>query len=84
MSNDDHGYPALRKLGFAILAITVGPALFGFFALITWGVIAIPLIGLFLISPLVLIDYVVWRRKRRKQNVDKAGLANADASDPAR
>lgn len=60
MSGDNNGIPALRKLGFAILAIAVGPPLFQFFVIISWGAIAIPLLVLVLISPWLLVDYVVW------------------------
>lgn len=80
MSKQNEGYPVLRKLGFAILAFTVGFPLFYFLIMITWGAIAIPLISLVLISPLVLIDYICWRRK---QKAVTSSLAETDGAESA-
>jgi len=80
MSKQNEGYPVLRKLGFAILAITVGLPLFYFLIIITWGAIAIPLISLVLVSPLVLIDYIGWRRK---QKAVTSSVAESDVTERA-
>jgi hypothetical protein len=63
------GCPVLRRIGFAILAVTVGLPLFGFLVLITWGVIVVPLILLAVISPLALIDYLFGRRTQESARI---------------
>ena len=60
MSPRTRGYPLLRWLGFAILASTWG--LFGlqFMAVITWGAILMPLVGIVILTPFVVVNYGVW------------------------
>jgi hypothetical protein len=65
MYDPNRGYPLLRWIGFAILALTWGQFGIGLLVGLTMGAVAIPFVGLLILSPVILVNYLLWGGRLR-------------------
>jgi hypothetical protein len=79
MLNEETGCPAMRYLGFGILAVVVGIPGLLFLAAITWGALLIPVVAVVVLAPFVLAYSVLWGPLlRRNLTPGRAEAANTD------
>ena len=65
-----------------LTTIIVVPALF-FMAIITWGMILVPVVGLLYLAPLALLHYALWGRSHARASEEAAG-EETDGNRPPR
>jgi hypothetical protein len=83
MQVTESGSSAWRWVGISFFAVTFGVPALLFLTLITYGAILIPLVGLAMIAPFILLNYLLWGRSlsRGDRAAELEKQQPADAAD---
>jgi hypothetical protein len=76
-------------IGIASLTLALGPFVLGFLAILTWGLIFVPVVALIWFGPWVLLHWVLWGRGFSREASEgtqsaEGGVAGASARRPTR
>lgn len=71
----NRGCPPCRYVGLGVFALVFGIPVLLFLVVITYGAILLPLVGLFLLCPILLVHYLLWG-KWQKANASGDAVEN--------